>query len=330
MKALEFRGLFMYNSKSISMEEIFKMDDKINVVDYLPFEERTPDYQYLNLLRTIKEQGIEAKSFHAEGSITFMAPNPLRYDLRNGIPLGTERSMKQIGMSAVAEILAFVRGMMTQEELVAFGVSPRFWGDFVTADKCKVFGLPPGNLGPGSYGGAFAHFPTSEGKEINQFKNVIAQIRRMPDLRTHFISPWIPQYAMAGENSERKVVVATCHGWVHIRILNGELHLQMTQRAGDVPIGVPSNIFQYAVLTLILAHVLDMKASHYYHAFSDAHIYNNQLDAVDEILQREPVAFPSVYLRHDTPKDLFEIEPQHVIVEDYHPNPPIKGIPVAI
>lgn len=302
----------------------------ISVVDYLPFEQRKPDSQYQNLLRTVYELGHPAESFHKEGSLTFMAPHPLRYDLRNGVPIGTERSMKQIALGAEAEILGFVRGYRTQKQLVGFGVSPRFWGDFVTAEKCADFGLEEGDLGPGSYGAAFANFPTSNGKTVNQFANVIAQIKRAPHLRTHFISPWIPQYCMNGENAERKVVVAPCHGWVHIRILNDELHLHMFQRSGDVPIGVPSNIAQYSMLTLALAHVLNMKASHYYHSFSDAHIYDTQPEAVEAILSREPKPFPTVYLHEDTPKDLFQITPEHFVIEDYFANPPIKGIPVAI
>ncbi len=306
------------------------MTGKISVVDYLPFDQRKPDDQYQQLLWNIWKHGEESESFHAEKSKSFMAPSPLRYDLRNGIPLGTERSMKQIGMSAVAEILEFAKGTTTQDELVAGGVSPRFWGDFVTAEKCADFGLEAGDLGPGSYGGAFGHFPTAEGKEVNQFKNVIAQIKRAPHLRTHFISPWIPQYCVSGENAQRKVVVAPCHGWIHIRVLNNELHLHMFQRSGDVPIGVPSNIFQYSMLTLALAYVLDMKASHYYHSFSDAHFYYNQAEAIAEIIKRTPTRFPTVYLSEDTPKDLFQIKPEHFIIEDYHPNPAIKGIPVAI
>ncbi len=306
------------------------MTGKISVVDYLPFEQRLPDNQYQKLLLNISWNGENSESFHAEKSKSLMAPNPLRYNLRNGIPLGTERSMKQIGMSAVAEILEFAKGATTQDELVAGGVSPRFWGDFVTAKKCADFGLEAGDLGPGSYGGAFGHFPTAEGKEVNQFKNVIAQIKRAPHLRTHFISPWIPQYCVSGENAERKVVVAPCHGWVHIRVMNNELHLHMFQRSGDVPIGVPSNIFQYSILTLALAYVLDMKASHYYHSFSDAHFYENQTEAIAEIVSRIPTRFPTVYLSKDTPKDLFQIRPEHFIIEDYHPNPAIKGIPVAI
>lgn len=303
---------------------------KISLLDYWPIEKRSPDYQYQELLETVYEFGSPASSFHAEKSKSYIAPNPLRYNLKNGIPLGTERSMRDIGASAVAEILAFINGATTQAELIAFGVNPIFWRDFVTEEKCAEFGLQAGDLGPGSYGGAFGHYPTSDGKEINQFKNVIEQMKRAPKLRTHFVSPWIPQYCVAGENAERKVVVAPCHGWIHMRILEEGLYLHMFQRSGDVPIGVPCNIYQYSVLTLLIAHVLGIKAAYYCHSFSDAHIYNNQAYQTVQLLEVEPKIFPSVYLRADTPKDLFQIRLEHIILEDYNPNPPIKGIPVAI
>ncbi len=304
------------------------------MINYLPFEERRPDTQYRDRLALILDAGMGAKSMHAEESITYLAPPPLRYDLQNGIPLITERGLPS-WRSAVAELLGFaVHGYRTLEELVAFGMNEKFWIDFVTKEKCADFGLEEGDLGDGSYGPGFVREfydpDTRYWKTVNQIENVVLQIKKYPHARTHFIDPWIPQYTVPGPNNDRRVVVAPCHGWMLFRVLENRLHLTMVQRSGDMPIGVPHNIIQYAALLLVIGHVLDMEVGMYCHQFIDAHLYVNQIDVVNELLSREPRPFPRLDLEPDTPKDLFAIRPEHFILTEYKPHESIKGIPVAI
>jgi thymidylate synthase len=186
-----------------------------------------------------------------------------------------------------------------------------------------------GDLGPGSYGGAFHDFPTAEGPPYNQFKNIVEQIQEFPELRTHFISPWVPQYTIRGTGKTQKVVVCPCHGWLHIRIINGKLVLHMFQRSGDVPVGVPSNMIQYAALTIMLAQVTGYEAYEYVHTISDAHIYVDQIPMVEEIIARETKPFPTMTLINPT-KDIFAFRATDFELTDYEAGEPIKGIPVAV
>lgn len=312
-------------------------------VNYLPYEQRQPDTQYRDLLRLILEHGEPSESFHQESSVTYEAPPPLRYDLANGIPLITERSMKGIWKSAFAEIIAFLNGARTQKQLLEYGVNEKFWGPFVTQEKCAMFDLPEGDLGPGSYGPGF-HRLDQHGNVGNQMVNVLHQIRTMPHVRTHFVDPWIPEYCVPRPGEKRGVVVAPCHGWMHFRVINGKLNLHMFQRSADMPVGVPSNIFQYAALLVVVAHVLKMPAGHYRHSFSDAHIYErselktageadsriSQRDAINMMFEREPRRFPTLTIAEDSPDNLFDFRPEHLILTDYDPHPPIKGIEVAV
>src|SRR4051812_43006337 len=197
-------------------------------VNYLPFKERRPDTQYRDRLALIVDAGLGAQSMHTETSVSYLAPPPLRYDLNNGIPLIMERKLPS-WRSAVAELLGFCHGLHKLEDLVAFGMNEKFWIDFVTAEKCADFGLEPGDLGPGSYGPGFVRKfydgKIGKWKEVNQIENVLLQIRKYPQARTHFIDPWIPQYTIPGPNNERKVVVAPCHGWMLFRVIDNKLHL---------------------------------------------------------------------------------------------------------
>jgi thymidylate synthase len=301
-----------------------------------PYTERTPDEQYKNLLRDILENGIRSKSQagtsndNPEGTdcVTLFGAKPMRFDLSNGFPMITERSVKGFWKQAVGEICGFINGARTLEELESFGC--KFWSAWATPEKCAKRGLAPGDLGPGSYGAAFHDFPTVEGPTYNQFKNIVEQIAYKPHLKTHFISPWVPQYTIRGEGKQQKVVVCPCHGWLHIRILYNKLYLHMFQRSGDVPVGVPSNMIQYGALTMMLAQVTGYEPGEYIHTISDAHIYVDQIPMVEELLKRETKPFPTMTLTNTT-SDLFAFRnTDFELGNDYEAGEPMRDIPVAV
>jgi thymidylate synthase len=294
---------------------------------YLPPEKRTPDSQYKALLKQILEEGIRTESQQGVDALTLIAPRSLHFKLENGFPIVTERKISEkIWKQAIGEIIGFANGARTQEELSSYGC--HWWKAWVTEAKCKKRGLETGDMGPGSYGAAFHDFPTAEGPTYNQFKNIIEQIKEKPHLRTHFISPWVPQYTIRGKGKQQKVVVCPCHGWIHIRIINDKLTLHMFQRSSDTPIGLPANLAQYAALTMMIAEATGYEAYEYVHSFSDAHIYVDQIPYVEEMLKRDDKVFPTMKMKKK--KDFFDYRVDDFTLEDYEPHPGIWDIPVAI
>lgn len=307
-----------------------------DIVPMKSFSERTPDNQYKELLKEILKKGIRTPSQQGVDALTLIAPKPMRFNLENGFPMITERNMNPatsenlpvtIWQQVIGEILGFVNGARTVGELEKFGC--HWWKMWCTEKKCAKRGLETGDLGPGSYGAAFHDFPTQDGGAFNQFKHIVEQIIEEPQLRTHFVTPWIPQYTGRGKGKQQKVVVCPCHGWLNIRIIEGKLTLHQMQRSGDTPIGVPSNMVQYAALTLALAHVTNTTPYEYVHSISDAHIFVDQIPAVEKMLEREARPFPTMKINIDK-KDLFEFRKEDFELSDYNPHPGIKGIPVAI
>jgi thymidylate synthase len=297
-------------------------------VEYVPYDLRTPDSQYQDLLARIVKDGERTPTRQGPAALTLMQQT-MRFDLANGFPMITARSMKSFWRKPIGELCAFINGATTLDEFERFGCD--WWGPWATLEKTARLGLAPGDLGPGSYGGAFHHFPTSEGPPFDQFQHVVEQIREFPHDRTHFVTPWIPQYQARGEGKLRRTTISPCHGWVHARVLNERLHLHMFQRSGDIPVGVPQNIVQYAALTLMLAHLTGFPAGAYYHTISDAHVYENQLDAVQTMIDREPRRLPAVTLtdlgREIT--DIHDFRIEHFELSDYHPHPSIRTIAVS-
>jgi thymidylate synthase len=297
-------------------------------VAYLPVSQRRPDAQYRELLERILAAGIRVPTRQGPAALTLMQQT-MRFELANGFPMITERSLKSFWRKSIGELCAFINGATTLAELAEFGCD--WWDPWATQAKTSARGLPDGSLGPGSYGGAFRHFPTAEGGGFDQFQHLVEQLRELPNDRTHFVSPWIPQYQVRGRGKTPKTTIAPCHGWVHVRVLDGGLHLHMFQRSGDVPVGVPANMIQYAALLLMLEHLTQLPAVAYYHTISDAHVYENQAASAEAMVARPARTLPTVSLSAAGEKvdDIHAFRAEHFELADYDPHPSIPAIPVS-
>ncbi|OGG39552.1 thymidylate synthase [Candidatus Jorgensenbacteria bacterium GWC1_48_12] len=298
---------------------------------YKPYNERTPDYQYRNLLKIILKDGIYTKTpYQTKGTYTVATLPNMVFPVANGVPLITER---KIGFwrKPISEIIAFINGARTLDELRKYGDEKTWagwWATWVTPEKCAKFGLEAGDMGPGAYGPGY-YPPTPDGGRFNQWFHLIKQIKERPSLRTHRVTPWIPYYCLQHDDLQRKVVVAPCHGDVQVTILDGKMFMRMDQRSGDVPIGVPSNMIQYAALLLMLAQVTGYEPHTFTHSIHDGQIYEDQVEKVKEIIAREPRPFPTLRITDPSIKDIFAFRPEHFELTDYDPLPAMNDIPVT-
>jgi thymidylate synthase len=297
-------------------------------LQYKPFASRTPDIQYRAMLERILESGEEVPTRQGPLALTLMQQT-MHFDLSNGFPVITERSVASFWRKAIGELCAFINGATRLDELESYGCD--WWGEWATEKKTSSRGLLPGDIGPGSYGAAFHDFPATDGPPFDQFKHLVEQISELPELRTHFVSPWIPQYQVRGAGKRPRTTIAPCHGWVHVRIINGRLDLHMFQRSGDVPVGVPANMIQYAALTLMLEHLTGISAGNYYHTISDAHVYADQVDHARVMVEREPRRLPTVQLNEAgrAITSIHGFRAEHFDISDYEPHASLRGIPVS-
>lgn len=301
----------------------------VNQNFYITEKLRSKVHQYKTLLNEIICNGHEKDTVQQVKAITLLAPKPMRFQLDCGIPLITERNLMvkskgepYLWQQSIAEIIAYMNGAHTLEQLEDFGCF--WWNKWATKKKCDRFGLPTGDLGFGFYGNAFRNFPEIDGGTFDQISEVIAQIKNHPITRTHFISPWIPQYLIG---THRRTTITPCLGWMYFEVYDGKISLSMTQRAGDAPIGVPFNSFQYAVLLLMVAQVTQLKPHEFVHSIIDAHIYKNQMFAVNTMLSREDRKFPLIKINPNK-TNLFDFRIDDFTLEEYDPHPAINDIPV--
>lgn len=296
--------------------------------NYLPYEQRTPDSQYQNMLRAIRTSGIKGETQQEVDAFALPHSWTLRYDLSNGAPVITERSISGFVLKPVAELFEFVNGTRTLAGLEAAGCN--WWDEWATEEKCKKRGLETGDLGPGSYGAAYHDFPMPDGQTFNQLANVVAQIKERPHLRTHMMTTWIPFYNFRNKGNVQKVVVSPCHGTVvKFKVFGNRLIMQHVQRSGDCPVGVPSNMVQYTALLLAVAQVTGLIPWIYEHVILEPHIFVDQLEAVDKMLAREPHRLPRLIILDEGLTDVFSFRKEHFKIDEYSAHPAIPGIPVA-
>jgi thymidylate synthase len=305
-------------------------------VHYAPFAERTPDRQYRDLLERILRDGEIAVTTHGVDALKVIG-HQMRFPMANGFPLITERDLANASSrtgrpspfhQAIGEICAFLNGAQTQAELESFGCF--WWERWVKPERYAQFGLPPGDLGPGSYGPAWRRFPTG-GKPFDQVAALLRGIRERPESRYHELTPWIPHLAIGDEESPRRVAVPPCHGWVHVHPnpRTREMTLVARQRSADVPVGLAFNLVHYGALLLMLAQVTEYTAKEMVYWIDDAHIYTSQVDAVRRMLETTPQRLPTV-----TPDpsitDLFAFRGHHFTVADYRPQMAAQRVPTPL
>lgn len=297
---------------------------------YKPYEERTPNTQYKNHVKRILKRGVLTKNpFQTKGRKVVLTLSPMVFKLENGFPIITER---KIGFwkKPIGELLGFIHGVRDANEL-AEKWGANWWREqWATPEKCADFGIEPYDLGLGSYGGAL-EYVAPDGSVFNQYKEMLQQLKEKPDVITHKVTTWIPHYTIGHSGRQRKVVVAPCHGDVEITVMNGKLYLRMDQRSADFPIGVPSNIIQYAALTIMIAHVLGHTPHMYIHSTHNSQIYEDQIEVMKELVKRPTKGFPGLYLTAEGERvdNLFDFKPDHFELRDYSPEPAMKDIPVT-
>lgn len=129
-----------------------------------------------------------------------------------------------------------------------------------------------------------------------------------------------------GELSE--MALMPCHNMFQFYVADGKLSCQLYQRSADVFLGVPFNIASYALLTMMIAQVCDLKPGEFVHTFGDVHIYSNHVEQVKLQLSRTPFALPTMKLNPEV-KDIFGFQFEDFALENYECHPAIKA-PVAV
>ncbi|MCO6427858.1 thymidylate synthase [Nitrosomonas communis] len=259
-------------------------------------------HQYLQLMQHVLEHGHQKSDRTGTGTLSIFGYQ-MRFALADGFPLVTTKKCHV--RSIIHELLWFLRGDTNITYLNENGVS--IWDEWADAN---------GDLGP-IYGHQWRSWSSPQGDSIDQISQVIKQIRKMPDSRRLIVSAW-------NVHDLDKMRLVPCHVLFQFYVADDRLSCQLYQRSADIFLGVPFNIASYALLTLMIAQVCDLKPGDFVHSFGDAHLYLNHLAQAREQLGREPRALPTMRLNPSV-RNIFDFNYEDFVLDNYDPHPAIKA-----
>ena len=168
----------------------------------------------------------------------------------------------------------------------------------------------------------------------DQLGLLMKHLKEDPSSRHGVVVTWDPAGDGLGGTSRKNV---PCPYSFTVNIIGGRLNLHNIVRSNDMLLGFPSDVAGFALLQMMLAQKLGVTPGVYSHSISNAHIYDNQYDAVKEILKRKPTHKP---LKIELPKKSYErAEKKDTrLVEEivskfsaqYEPQPAITGLQIVL
>jgi thymidylate synthase len=258
--------------------------------------------QYLDLLCRVRNGGVRKTDRTGTGTLSVFG-HQMRFDLNDGFPLVTTKKVHL--KSIIHELIWFLAGDTNTGYLKANGVS--IWDDW--ADE-------RGDLGP-VYGKQWRSWATPDGRSIDQIREVVETLKTNPDSRRIIVTAWNPA-------DIPDMALAPCHCLFQFYVADGRLSCQLYQRSADIFLGVPFNLASYALLTLMMAQVTDLKPGEFVHTFGDAHLYLNHLAQADLQLTRSPRALPRMEIDPSV-RSIFQFKYEHFKLTGYDPHPHIKA-----
>lgn len=266
-----------------------------------------PMREYLDLVDRVLTHGKRKSNRTGVDTVSSFAEH-YRVDLAKGFPLLTT---KKVNFSAMLyEVLWYLSG---EDHIRSLRQHTRIWDAWADAE---------GNLDT-AYGRYWRRFPsarmnsetgTYEVVEVDQIGRVLEILKTDPTSRRMVVTAWEPGNALSSK-------LPPCHYTFVFNVADNRLSCHLTQRSGDIAIGIPFNLAAYSLLTQVLASEAGLGVGEFSHTIVDAHIYVNHVDGLREQMQRSPRQLPRVEI---AAKPLDRLQFEDFTLVGYDPHPGIK------
>jgi thymidylate synthase len=258
--------------------------------------------EYHKLMKHILDSGVDKEDRTGTGTRSVFG-HQMRFNLDDGFPLITTKKLHL--KSIIHELLWFLKGETNIAYLKENKV--RIWDEWADQD---------GNLGP-VYGSQWRSWKGADGRTVDQITQVVDQIKKNPDSRRLIVSAW-------NVAEIDKMALPPCHAFFQFYVAQGKLSCQLYQRSADVFLGVPFNIASYALLTMMVAQVCNLKLGDFVHTLGDAHLYKNHFEQAKLQLSRQEYPLPQMKIDSSI-KNIFDFKFEHFELVGYEAHPHIKA-----
>lgn len=274
---------------------------------------------YLDLVSRVLENGVRKENRTGTDTISNFAEF-YKVDLSEGFPLLTTK--KVYFRSVILELLWYLRGedhirwlrdendchiwdAWADEDGHVGPIYPVLWRRFpyLQKEQVKMDGT-----------GSALDQETWVRKEFDQVQRAIDMLKTNPNSRRIVVSTWHPGLL-------DQMALPPCHLMYIFNVSNGKLNCHLTQRSGDIALGIPFNLACYSALTMAIAQEVGLEPGTFAHTIVDAHIYVNHINGLKEQLTREPRELPTLKIAE---KPVDELTFDDFTLENYNPDPVIK------
>ncbi len=279
---------------------------------------------YLDMVRHVLENGVRKENRTGVATLSCFGYF-YKVNLQEGYPLLTTKKMYFNSM--LHELLWYLSGEAHIKNLrkvtkiwdawadsegrleTAYG---RFW---------RRYPMPEKGAEGENWGRKWTKTDEETGQRVfDQIQYIIDTLKEIkknpttPNLRRMVVVAWHP-----GNAAESKL--PPCHYTFCFNVIGGKLNCHLTQRSGDIALGIPFNLACYSLLTMILAKETGYEPGEFGHTIIDAHIYENHIEGLKEQLKREPGQLPKIKIAD---KPLTELKFEDFELVGYNPLPLIK------
>lgn len=267
---------------------------------------------YHDLVQRVLDHGVRKTNRTGTDTISNFAEY-YKVDLSGGFPLLTTK--KVFFKSVILELLWYLRG----EDHI------RWLRDENNVHIWDAWADEDGHVGP-IYPVLWRRFPflvehknengTTQWRqeEFDQVQNAIQMLKTDPMSRRIVVSTWHPGLLP-------KMALPPCHIMYIFNVSDGKLNCHLTQRSGDIALGIPFNLACYSALTMAIAQEVGLEPGVFAHSIVDAHIYVNHIDGLKEQLTRTPKALPELKIAN---KPVDELSLGDFELIGYDPDPLIR------
>jgi thymidylate synthase len=285
--------------------------------------------EYHDLVKLVLENGVRKKSRTGVDTLSYFGAF-YRVDLSKGFPLLTTKQM--IWKSLLHEVLWYLSG---EEHIKTLREKTKIWDAWADEE---------GRLQT-AYGRFWRRYPVPSNGAIldgevyvddshpfvnveengtltfDQIGWVINEIKTNPNSRRMVVLAWHPANAVVSK-------LPPCHYTFTFNVNDGKLNCHLTQRSGDIALGIPFNLAAYSMLTQIIAQQTNLNLGYFAHTIVDAHIYaadkGSEMEAYDHIeglkeqISRKPYDLPTLKIA-DKPIDELQFNDFELINYQHHP-----------
>lgn len=278
--------------------------------------------EYLDMVRFVLDHG--TRKVNRTGVATLSCFGYFyKVDLQKGYPLLTTKEM--FFNSMLHELLWYLSG---EEHIRNLRKKTKIWDAWADAEGrletaygrfWRRFPVPEKGLDGERWASHWIHDENGQ-KVFDQIQYIVDNLKdlkmnpELPSLRRLVVSAWHP-----GNAAESKL--PPCHYTFCFNILGSKLNCHLTQRSGDIALGIPFNLACYSLLTMIIAKETGYEPGEFAHTIIDAHIYENHIEGLKEQLKREPKTLPTLII---TDKPMHKLMFEDFSLLNYHPHPKIK------